>query len=93
MIRKNLREALDNGLDVFIQMNYCCGSKFVGMLMDMDEEFFTVLTFKQDYRMQIVLKIQDVQYVCIYKENFINFGETKEVKSQAQKLLENEGGI
>ncbi len=66
MFKKYLKEAYNNGFEVIIQFDYCCNSRFIGRIMDLDDEHFQLYHMSELNCMSWIFKIKDIRYIGVY---------------------------
>ncbi len=85
MIKKYLQQAHDCGFDVIVQFNYCCNARYTGKILDLDENNFCLLQLGESNSMSWIFKIDDVNYIGIYKDKLLGNFETSTVSKQNPK--------
>ena len=73
MFKKYLKDAYDSGCEVIVQLDYCCNARFVGRIMDLDEEHFQLFHMSELNSMSWIFKVKDIRYMGVYNNVGMGF--------------------
>ncbi len=82
MIKKYLQQAHDYGFDVIVQFSYCCNARYTGKILDLDDKNFCLLHLGESNSISWIFKIDDINYIGIYKEKLLAGYETSVMTEQ-----------